>query len=570
MSHPSIVRGLSLCSLALALTCGFAGRSLVAEDATKPRLLVVVSIDQFPYEYLLRMKKGLADDGFFNTVAKQGATYSSAHHGQAYTITAPGHSVLLSGAYPNTTGIIGNDWFDREAGKSTYCCADPATTVVGKESLNAPVGVGMSPKNLEIGTLGDQLKLASNKRSKVIGVAIKDRAAILMAGHAADAAYWNDVKSGFWISSSYYGKPRLPDYLDAYNTTGKIKAFGGGEWALLLPEEKYERYYPDDAEFETKVKVLGNKFPHPLPAADDSSFADLAPFSPRGNEMTLEIARLITTEERLGTDDDVDLLCINLSSNDYVGHAYGPYSLEVQDMTYRTDRQLGEFIRFLDATVGVGRWTLALSSDHGICPMPEMARLFGLPGRRVGLDHFKDLKKSVEAELVKQFGAPQETGKSYVLNCDATSLYLNDKLPELAGERFTAAQRIARQIIAANDAVAVAYTRDELTRGGNESELFRRMTMAFHPRRSGDVLYCLKPYHIPSVKEAPGSGTTHGSPWEYDTHVPVMLLGAGIAPGTHDRMVSPPMIAPTLARIAKVDAPSGCTVEPLHEALGGR
>jgi len=570
MSHHSIVRRLSILSITLSLACGVAGRSFAAEEATKPRLLVVVSVDQLPYEYLLRMRRGFADDGFFNTVAKQGATYSSAYHGQAYTITGPGHSVLLSGAYPSTTGIIGNDWFDRNTGKSTYCCTDPATTVVGKESLNAPAAASMSPKNLEVGTLGDQLKLASNKRSKVIGVAIKDRAAILMAGHAADAAYWNDVKSGFWVSSTYYGKPRLPDYLEAYNVNGKIKAFGGGEWKLLLAEDKYERYYPDDAEFETKVKVLGNKFPHPLPEGDDPLLGDVLPFSPRGNDMTLDLARLLIAEEKLGTDDDVDLLCVNLSSNDYVGHAFGPYSLEVQDMTYNTDRQLGEFVRHLDAKVGAGRWTLALSSDHGICPIPEMAKLFGLPGRRVGLDHFKELKKSIEAELTKQFGAPQETGKTYVLNCDSTSLYLNDKLPELAGERFGAAQRIAKRFIAANDAVAVAYTRDELTHGGNDSELFRRMTMAFHPRRSGDVLYCLKPYHIPSVKEAPGSGTTHGSPWEYDTHVPVMLLGSGITPGTFDRTVSPPMIAPTLARIAKVDAPSGCAVEPLFEALGGK
>lgn len=569
MSHPYIVRLLSGISLTLLFTCGFAAHGIAAEASPPPKLLVVVSVDQLPYEYLLRMRRGFADDGFFNIVAKQGATYSSAHHGQAYTITAPGHSVLLSGAYPNTTGIIGNDWFDRTAGKSTYCVADSATFIIGKESLNGPVVEGMSPKTLQVGTLGDQLKLASNKRSQVFGVAIKDRAAILMAGHAADGAYWNDVKTGFWVSSTYYGQ-RLPGYLDAYNTTGKVKAFGGGEWKLLLSEDKYERYYPDDAEFETKVKVLGNKFPHPLPEGDDPRLGDALPFSPRGNDMTLDIARLLISEEKLGADDDVDLLCVNLSSNDYVGHAYGPYSLEVQDMTYNTDRQLGEFVRFLDAKVGAGRWTLALSSDHGVAPIPEMAKTFGLPARRVGKDAFKQLREQIETTLGKQFGTPSDQGAKYVLNLDSKSLYLNDKLPELAGERFSAAQRLARDIIAASDAVAVAYTRDELTRGGNETEIFQRLTLAFHPGRSGDVLFCLKPYHIEGVSEAPSSGTTHGSPWEYDTHVPVLLLGAGITPGSYDRQVSPPMIAPTLARIAGVDSPSGCAVEPLFEALGGK
>jgi len=540
------------------LAMGAAARSHAAEEASRPRLLVIVCVDQLPYEYLTRMREGFADDGFFNTVAKQGASYVAAHHGQAFTSTGPGHSALCSGAYPNTTGIIDNDWFDRKSGEMLYCTVDAGVSIVGA------TGAGMSPKNLQVGTLGDQLKLTSNGRSKVFGIALKDRAAILMAGHAADGVYWYDPSSGNWITSTYY-RARLPDYLEAYNATGQAKHFGGGTWDLLLPAEKYESYYPDEAPFETNVAVLGRKFPHPLPSGDDKGFAKLITTSPRGNDMTLAIVREVLTEEKLGTDDDTDLLCVNFSSNDYVGHAFGPYSLEVQDMTYRTDRQLGEFIKLLDAKVGAGKWTLALSSDHGVAPVPEHAATMKLPARRVSDEHLAALRERIEAALKRRFGQGDEPNRTFVRNFDANSLYLNRESPELIGDHYITAQQIARDVIVDDDVVSIAFTRDELVRGGNETEMFHRMTLGFHAQRSGDVLYCLKPYHIAGKTTA-----THGSPWEYDTHVPVLLLGAGITPGSYDRMVSPPMIAPTLARIVKVDAPSGCTVEPLHEALGGK
>ncbi|MCE9605416.1 MAG: alkaline phosphatase family protein [Planctomycetia bacterium] len=563
MTRLHVVCGILLSFIAGYIGCGAAPRlsaaAAAADDASRPRLLVVVSIDQFPFEYLLRMRKGFAADGFFNTIARDGATYANAHHGQAFTLTGPGHSVLCSGAYPNTTGIIDNDWFDRETGKTMYCVADSGTTIVGAAGKS-----GMSPKNLEVGTIGDQLKLASNGRSKVVGVALKDRASILMAGHAADGAYWYDPNSGHWVTSTYY-RPRLPDYLEAYNATGQTKRYSGGTWDLSAAPELYERYYADDAPFEANLPVLGRAFPHPLPTADDNGFAKLITTSPRGSEMTLAVARLVLTEEKLGLDDDTDLLCVNLSSNDYVGHAFGPYSLEVQDMTYRTDRLLGEFIQFLDLKVGAGRWTLALSSDHGVAPVPEHAVTMKLPARRVSSEHFAALRARIEAALSLQFGTIADGKKKYVQSFDSSTVYLDRGLAELQGEHYAAAQRIVRDIVTADDAVAIAFTRDELVRGGNETELFHRMTLAFYARRSGDVLYCLKPYYI-----AGSTTATHGSPWEYDTHVPVLLLGAGIQAGRFDRMVSPPMIAPTLARIAKVDAPSGCTVEVLQEALGGR
>lgn len=533
----------------------FSSTSYAADDAERPRLLIVVSVDQLPFEYLLRMRRGFAADGFFETVRRDGAFYLACHHGQAFTITGPGHSVLLSGAFPNTTGIIENDWYDRRSGKTLYCVADDSVQTVG-----APGKSSMSPRNLEAGTLGDQIKLASNGRGKVFGAALKDRASILMAGHAADAAFWYDNNSGRWVTSTYYGDA-LPDYLQAYNESGRARRFGGANWELLLASEKYEHYYADNAPWESNVATLGRSFPHPLPKADEPDYAKLMPTSPYGSEMTLEVARLLLVEEKLGSDDEPDLLCINLSSNDYVGHAYGPYSLEAQDMTYRTDRMLADFTRFLDEQVGAGRWTLALSSDHGVAPIPEHAAQLKLPARRWPKEHWEALRKRLEAALAERFGTPDDKQAGYVEYFDSNTAYLNDRLLASAPDR-AAAQRLVRELLLNDDAVAAAFTRDELMAGGNETELFRRVTLSFHPGRSGDVLFVLKPYHIAGETTA-----THGSPWDYDTHVPLLLLGAGITAGTYDRPVAPPQIAPTFARLIGVDIPSGCTVEPLYEAL---
>lgn len=527
-----------------------------AAESSKPRLVVVVSIDQFPAEYLTRMRKGFVANGFFRTISERGATYTECHHSHAFTITGPGHSVLCSGASPGTTGIIDNDWFDRTTGKTMYCVADPTVRLVG-----GPGDKAMSPKNLEVGTLGDQMKLATNGRSKVLGVALKDRASILMAGHMADAAYWFDSDSKNWVTSSYY-RQALPDYLRAFNETGRAAAYAGKDWSLVLDERYYDLYYPDNAPFETNVPGIGRSFPRTLPKADAKDYWKAMPTSPFGSEMTLVVAGMVVTEEQLGQDDDTDLLCINLSSNDYIGHAFGPYSLEVQDMTYRTDRMLTVFTQFLDQSVGAGRWTLALSSDHGVAPVPEHAVTIRLPARRVPSEHFDALKKSMEETLVKHFGSPAGEKKKYIRHLDSNMAYLDAELPELAGTRFVEAQGLVRDALLKDDAIYCAFTRDELTDGGNETELFVRTRLSFNQRRSGDVLFCMKPYYIAGATTA-----THGSPWTYDTHVPLLWLGAGIRPGTYERTVSPAHLGPTMAKLLGVEAPSGATVEALLEAL---
>ena len=382
-----------------------------------------------------------------------------------------------------------------------------------------------------------------------------------MAGHLADAAYWFDSDSKNWVTSTYY-RQALPDYLRAFNETGRAAAYAGKDWSLVLDERYYDLYYPDNAPFETNVPGIGRSFPRTLPKADAKDYWKAMPTSPFGSEMTLVVAGMVVTEEHLGQDDDTDLLCINLSSNDYIGHAFGPYSLEVQDMTYRTDRMLTVFTQFLDQLVGAGRWTLALSSDHGVAPVPEHAVTMRLPARRVPSEHFDALKKSMEETLVKHFGSPAGEKKKYIRHLDSNMAYLDDELPELAGTRFVEAQGLVRDALLKDDAIYCAFTRDELTDGGNETELFVRTRLSFNQRRSGDVLFCMKPYYIAGATTA-----THGSPWTYDTHVPLLWLGAGIRPGTYERTVSPAHLGPTMAKLLGVEAPSGATVEALLEVL---
>lgn len=528
-----------------------------ARAAEPPRLVVVVSIDQFPHDYLVRMRDGFSPtDGLFLELLDRGAVFTNCHHAHAMTYTAPGHSVMLTGAYPSSSGIIDNDWFDRRSGKSVYCVADDSAPLVGA----VDAGEGISPRNLGVDTVGDVLKLATGGSAKVFGVALKDRGAVLMAGHLADAAFWFDAASGNWVTSTYYRRD-LPGYLRVYNESGAARQYAAQTWELLLPEKRYHLPYPDDSPFETNVAPLGRAFPHRLPDAADKNYYRAMPTSPFGNEMTLAVARLVVQHEQLGRHELPDLLCVSLSSNDYVGHAYGPHSLEVQDMTFRTDRQLRAFARFIEEHLAGSPWVLAITSDHGVGPVPEYARQLGLPAARNPLGDLKALGERLEALLSGHFGSLAQN-KRYVQRMEDRMVYLTRELPELAGNRLLEAQRLVRDALLAEPAVTAAYTREHLLAGVDATPLGRSFSLAFHPGRSGDVLFATAPYTISGSAAA-----THGSPWQYDTHVALLIHGHGVRGGHVDRRVSPAHLAPTVARLLGINPPAGCAVEPLREAI---
>jgi predicted AlkP superfamily pyrophosphatase or phosphodiesterase len=532
----------------------------VASAADRPKLIVVVSVDQLCQDYLIRFRDNFDAKGGFRRVFDHGSHYTQCHHRHAFTVTAPGHAVQLTGAYPDTSGIVGNDWFDRITGKSAYCVADPSVQVIGTTN-----GKPMSPKNLLVETVGDVLKLQTAGRSKVFGIAIKDRAAILMTGHNADAAYW--LENNVWVTSTYY-RSDLPGYLRNLNEGQQIEKYRSQVWSLSLPAEKYHNVGPDENDWENPPEGWTTAFPHKMAGPGELTpykFAEQVLRSPYGNDLTLEAARAIVEGEKLGQDEFPDLLCINLSPNDYVGHAFGPHSLEVEDMTYRTDHQLGELMEWLDETIGAGQWTLLLTADHGVAPIVQYAKQMRLPAVRNALGNLGAAKNKLEARLRLQLLAGN-TDKPIIQNFEDNQVYLQHDHPVFGGDRenkFVLAQSIIRDWLLDQQHVVAALTRDELAAGGR-GQLNGQLQRAFHPRRSGDVLYVLAPYCVPGGPK----GTTHGSPWHYDTHVPCLLVGAGIVSGGHfDRPVSPACFATTVAELVGCNWPAANVEQPLREAL---
>ncbi len=550
-----------------AFCCASLSRAQGAPTADDtPKLVVVVSVDQFAYEYLERFRAGFDDKGLFRRMERDGAWYTNCHHRHAVTTTAPGHSVQLTGAYPSTNGIVDNDWLDRATGKEVYCVSDPKARLIGPVGADKPV----SPHNLLADTLGDRLKIVTAGRSKVFGVAIKDRAAILMAGHAADGAFWVS-ENGRWITTNYY-REQLPAYLRSWNTSDAPLRFGGKTWDLLYDRSRYQHAPGDDTFGERPPHGMTAGFPHKMPDAGARNYVRFVAVSPFGTEITLEAARLVISDEKLGQDEFPDLLTINLSSNDYVGHTFGPESLEVEDITYRTDRMLGELVDFINERLEGRPWLFVMTADHGVAPIPERtARLkiaaerdpIVADGKEPGTAH-----QMLEAHLREKLGV-KPGGPSLVAAVIESQVYLRNDHPALKGAAFVEAQRLTRDWLLSQPRVAAAITREQILSGGLNGPLDRALRLSFHPRRSGDVLYCLEPYDIQGTIAA-----THGSPWDYDTHVPLLVLkqgqtsaGVRVPAGRFRRRVSPACIAPTLAELLHVPPPGGCVEEPLFELL---
>lgn len=554
-----MIRRLSLLSVSALILFML---STAPAAAQPPRLVVVVTVDQLPFSYFERFHRNLDPNGLFARIARDGVSYSDCKYDHACTYTGPGHATISTGAYPEIHGIIDNSWYDRGTKAVINCVADPTVEVVGATS-----GSGASPVNLLVPTLGDALKLAYGEQAKVFSIGVKDRAAILTAGRLADGVFWmNDL--GGWVTSSAYGKS-IPGYLRQLSEAKAADQFAGQEWTLLYPAARYQQHRDDNDALETPSYGMTAEFPHQLPAADDSQYYSRMKSSPFCNQYVLASATTILEDEQLGRDDTPDLLFVNLSSNDYVGHSFGPYSLEVEDMFYRTDLQLGAFAEVLDSQVGRGNWTLAFSSDHGVAPNPQYAERLGLLAKAKPLGDSSRVKALLESQLEIRFGILDDDDPSYVESVRPTQIYLRETHPNLIGDRFAEAQRMVRTLLLAHPSVAAAYTREELISGEGHGSLRTLIGRAFHPDRSGDVAFALGPYQYDN-----GSMTaSHGSPWRYDRHVPLMLLGRGVKRGEANRpvvpsrSVDPSSLAPTLSRILAMPAPAAAHSGPLNEAF---
>jgi hypothetical protein len=517
----------------------------------RPDLVVVISIDQFPYYYITRFEPWLAPDGF-NRVLKHGANFTHSRYPYAFTYTGPGHAAIGTGNVPARSGIVANNWYDRTTGVVEYCVDDKRTKG------------GFSPLNLASDSLGDRLQERYEK-SKVYGVSLKDRAAILMAGRKANAAYWFDPALPGFVSSAYYrfDKPLL----DAYNAT--IPAFAAAhttwEQSAFIPAADLARITHDPEslrKWKSDPRKLGVSFPHPIKSVDALTY------TPYGNQFVLQFAERLIDAEALGTDDgNPDLVFVSLSSPDYGGHAFGPDSLEAADTVVRTDRDLEAFFHDLDAKFG-NRWTFAITADHGVQSIPEVAKDMGKAGGRVGLRNppktaktFADLtpqRRDLEKRIAKKLGVKVSDATpltdAFIVYFDEPAIYLNwtrIRALKLDGERV---KRVVRDAAAEIDGVSGAFTNSELMMtNAASSPLETAVRLSFRADRSGDILLTLKPGYIWNYSDPP-TGTTHGQPVEADQHVPTMLWGAGIRAGSFDDAVAPTFLARTLGRLLGVDA----------------
>lgn len=544
--------------LGLGLAVGMVGRPAQAPaqmPATRPRLVLVISIDQFRADYLQRFRRWFVPGGF-NLLLRRGASFSEAYYEHGVTLTCPGHSVILTGAYPHRSGIVANEWFDLAAHKAEYCAADTTFGLIGVG------GEGRSPRNLLVPTVGDELKQATGGRSRIITLAGKDRSAIMLAGHRADAAYWTE--DTLLVTSRYYMR-ELPAWVQRFNSSGAITKYQGRTWNRLLPAEAYRIAGSDNVAAEEDPGGMGRTFPHRLGSTRSQTQDFIAGFgtSPFENEVLVNFAMEAVVQEQLGEDEIPDLLGIGFSANDAVGHSYGPDSHELMDITLRTDRELERLFRFLDQRIGLDRMIVVLTADHGVAPLPEVARGRSPKVNAARLDP-RVITTAAERALRGRYGAPRGpvwlAPSRWVVDLEWPWIYLN--LPALEDKRVPVeeAEQVAQAAMMKVRGVAQVFTAAELQRRNTASPASAELT--FYPGRSGQLYLALAPYVIPDSDE---EGTTHGSPWVYDTHVPLLWLGGPIPVGPRSERVAIADVAPTLAALLGIATPAGSEGRVLRE-----
>lgn len=530
-----------------------------AEATKRPRLAVVISIDQFRADYLERFRPFFVDGGL-NRFLRDGIVFTDAHYRHGVTKTAPGHAVILSGVHANVHGVIANDWKLREWPQleDVNAVEDRDSPLVGlrQRAWRSPGGVleaksGRSPRHFEATTVGDQLKLRHGEESRVFGVADKDRSSILMAGKLADGAYWTE--EGRVVTSTFY-RAALPDYFAALNREDRVDRMFGREWTRLLDESVYDSVQgPDDMPGESDAVGLAKTFPKKLDggaAEISSAFYEAFDHTPWNNEMVAEMARLVMTRESLGADDRApDLLAIGFSQPDKIGHAYGPDSHEVMDSLLRLDRVIADLFTFIDDKVGLQNCVFVLTADHGAAPLPEKVQA---ANRDLGAGRVRgaEIDKHVFAILSERYGNLAE-GDRWAVRDGGVGYHLNLALLEAKSLAVGELEMALRDALLTYPAIAHSYTRAQLTSQTGLDYVGEMMRRSYFPSRSPDVVYVLKPYYM----EKSTFGTTHGLPWDYDTHVPVIFLGANVPQGTRSERVGVDDIAPTLANLLGVPRP---------------
>lgn len=514
------------------------------KTTTRPKLIVGVVVDQMRWDYLYRYGNRYGAGGF-KRLLQEGFSCENTLINYTPTITACGHTCVYTGSVPAIHGIIGNTWYSPELGRTVYCAEDTTVTTVGSTSAAGK----MSPRNMLVTTIGDELKLSNNFQSKVIGVAIKDRGAILPAGHSANAAFWYDGSTGNWVSSTYYMQ-ELPAWAQAFNQQKYPQQYLSKPWTTLYPVSTYTLSTADEKPYEGKYKnATSTSFPHNL--SDIANTAISA--SPFGNTMTLEFAKKALEAYELGKGPVTDLLAISLSSPDYVGHQFGPNSIEAEDTYLRLDQDLATLFKYLDAKVGKGQYLFFITADHGVAHVPGFMAENKLPG---GTWDDRAALKTLNEQVAAKFGV-----KDAIKATDNYQFWLNHTAIEQAGKSEADIRQLIIRELLKSPAIAKAFPIDNLM-GTTLPEPMRTMlSNGFNTKRSGDIQVVLTPGYI----DGGNTGTTHGLWYPYDAHIPLVWMGWGIRPGKTNRTIGMTDITPTLAALLHIQMPSGNVGQVIQE-----
>ena len=505
----------------------------------RPKLVVGVVVDQMRYDYWFRYYDKYSEGGF-KRLMREGFNCRNHHYHYALTVTAAGHASVYTGSTPAIHGIVGNDWFDKRLGKGMYCVADSTVQPVG--TTNAPAGK-MSPKNMLVSTITDQLRIGTNYQNKTIGIAIKDRGAILPAGHTANGAYWFDSKTGNWITSTFYMND-LPQWVKDYNAKKRPSELMKQNWNTLLPIEKYTESTADDQPYEAKLPgAKKSVFPYDLAGIAGDAFGVLAS-TPHGNTVTKEMALEALKNERLGKGKSTDFLAVSFSTPDYVGHGFGPNSVEEEDIYLRLDRDLAELLNAFDAQVGKGNYLLFLSADHGVMDVTDLWKRNRLPAGRLNIGQ---VNTAVKAVLKEKFG-----DGDFIRASENYQFYLNHDLLKQKNLSVDKIVEAIRPTMLDFDGIAEVLNTHDLSNANINNYLLTLYKNGTHAKRSGDIQIVTEPGWMSSTIAA-----THGAPYNYDTHIPLLFFGWGIKPGETFSRTAVADTAPTVAALLKLLEPSG-------------
>jgi len=537
-------------SVLLSLTVKAQKNPVKSNEFERPKLVVGIVVDQMRYDYISRFWNGYSEGGFKRLV-KEGFNFKNNHYNYAPTSTGPGHASVYTGTTPASHGIIGNDWYDKEIGASVYCAADNTYASVGTASAAGQ----MSPKQLLTTTISDQLKLHTQSRSKVIAIALKDRGAVLPGGHIADAAYWfHGKEEGSWISSTFYMET-LPSWVTQFNS--KVPQQYKKPWDLLKSEKAYIQSGSDKNNYEGAYRgETAAVFPHDLVSLWEANGAyDILKATAYGNSLTADFALAALKGENLGKGVDTDFLAISFSSTDYVGHQFGVNSREIEDTYYRLDLDLERLLKALDAQVGPGNYSLFLTADHAAVQVPSYLKDLKIPS---GYFDSKVFKEKLNAYVADQFGS-----EDLIENISNYQVFLNRGLVAQLDIDLKGMQEDLAQFILQDSAVERTYTAHQMWGGEYTKGIPYILQNGYNPKRSGDVLFVLKPAVISYSR----TGSTHGSPQIYDTHTPLLFYGKGFKRGASYERSEIPDIAPTLAAMLGIAFPNGTTGKPLTQVL---